>query len=480
MSRLAPALLTALALTAPATAQPSDVPAVKLTVSPAAAPTPALKYELFYHLKDRLSGNAATRYNRAFLIQNPDDKAPELKQLQTWLDTPADQFPAKQVREYLARHSDRLRELDSAARFGYCDWQLMDRMKADAYAARLPEAEAARDTARLLALRIRVELAENRFADAVRSLRTGFQLARHIGEAPSTINLLVGVAVAGLMADRLEELVQRPGAPNLYWALSGLSRPLIDPRPAIDGEEVILRAAFPMIDEFSKGPVGEKRAADAVKEFFQTANKLSEANLDESHELAFQVAMAALAFLQQQSAKKFLMARGWSADDVGKMPAAQAVFLSAWARYSDLRSDEVKWMRLPPSVALAELAKAEHRSAIARAKVTTDKDYFMMPFLLVHPAFGKVFQAHVRLERRLAALRAVEALRLHAAAHGGKWPATLGEVTAVAVPDDPATGKPFAYAVNGDTATLSGPPPRGRAPNRGDAVRYELTPRRVK
>jgi hypothetical protein len=92
------------------------------------------------------------------------------------------------------------------------------------------------------------------------------------------------------------------------------------------------------------------------------------------------------------------------------------------------------------------------------------------------PALGKVMSAQTRLERNLAALRVVEALRLHAAAHEGKLPDKLSEVTEVPLPDDPGTGKPFGYSRDGDTATLTSEVPNEPVPNNG--VRYRLTLRK--
>jgi hypothetical protein len=72
----------------------------------------------------------------------------------------------------------------------------------------------------------------------------------------------------------------------------------------------------------------------------------------------------------------------------------------------------------------------------------------------------KVRRAQGRLEQRLALLRHVEALRLYAADHQGRWPETLTDVN-VPLPVDPFTGKPFHYTREGDTAHLRGSPPPG-------------------
>jgi hypothetical protein len=66
-------------------------------------------------------------------------------------------------------------------------------------------------------------------------------------------------------------------------------------------------------------------------------------------------------------------------------------------------------------------------------------------------------QAETRLDRRVAALRVVEAIRIHAAANDGKLPDTLDEVTIVPVPIDPATSTPFEYIREGEAARLTCP-----------------------
>src|SRR5262249_62324021 len=78
-------------------------------------------------------------------------------------------------------------------------------------------------------------------------------------------------------------------------------------------------------------------------------------------------------------------------------------------------------------------------------------------------SLSKVRRAQGRLEQRIALLRHVEALRLYAAAHGGKLPAKLSDCP-VPLPDDPFTGKPFRYEADGPTAHL-----------RGGEVHYEVT-----
>jgi hypothetical protein len=88
----------------------------------------------------------------------------------------------------------------------------------------------------------------------------------------------------------------------------------------------------------------------------------------------------------------------------------------------------------------------------------------------------KIMTAQARIERKLAALRIIEALRLHAAAHGGQLPDRLDQVTEVPIPDDPGTGKPFGYIRDGATATLMSRIPGETLATSG--LRYKLTIRK--
>ena len=81
-----------------------------------------------------------------------------------------------------------------------------------------------------------------------------------------------------------------------------------------------------------------------------------------------------------------------------------------------------------------------------------------------------------RLDRHLAALQCVEALRLYAADEG-RLPEELGQITEVSVPDDPVMQKPFSYRRNGSDAVFEAPAP-GQVTERDAkryAMRYELS-----
>ena len=69
-------------------------------------------------------------------------------------------------------------------------------------------------------------------------------------------------------------------------------------------------------------------------------------------------------------------------------------------------------------------------------------------------------------------------MRLDAAAHDGKLPASLDEIKDVPLPVDPVNGQPFDYRVAGDRAYLSCSPFPGQPANNTNTPTYELTIKR--
>ncbi len=77
-----------------------------------------------------------------------------------------------------------------------------------------------------------------------------------------------------------------------------------------------------------------------------------------------------------------------------------------------------------------------------------------------------------RLDRHVAALQCIEALRLYAGANQGEFPDALADITQAPVANDPITRKPFAYSRTGSQAVLKGPAPEGG--DAKDAIDYVL------
>ena len=76
----------------------------------------------------------------------------------------------------------------------------------------------------------------------------------------------------------------------------------------------------------------------------------------------------------------------------------------------------------------------------------------------------------MRVERQINALQVVEAIRMHAA-ETGRLPECCDKITAVPVPLNPMTGRPFEYRLDGELAVLNLPASDGDANN---AWRFEI------
>jgi hypothetical protein len=93
----------------------------------------------------------------------------------------------------------------------------------------------------LLELWARMEIANGGYDGALLAMQTGFGMAKHLGQAPTAVQAMVGTAIAAVMAREVEYCVQGKDAPNLYWALANLPSPLVNLQNALDAEMGNLR-----------------------------------------------------------------------------------------------------------------------------------------------------------------------------------------------------------------------------------------------
>jgi len=166
--------------------------------------------------------------------------------------------------------------------------------------------------------------------------------------------------------------------------------------------------------------------------------------------------------LSVEGARHRLVEYGLSEDRINQFPPEQVLLLDEKREYEVRRDDAMKYMNLPfwQIEALTLQPSPDQLSGI-----------FAKAFV---PALHKVRSAQGRVEQRIALLQHVEALRLYAAAHAGKFPASLTEC-GVPLPVDPFTGQPFRYELERDTAHVRGSPPRGMEKNPAFNVHYEVT-----
>ncbi len=473
---LALATIAALVSVTPAQDAPRDAGPLKLerTVRLVGPAVPVLKYELLPPARERTPGNAALGYLRAATLmpdppRDPKDRAAAYQKRLDWESTPIDKLPVAEVAEVLRPYRPTFRTLDAAARCRDCDWQAGP--VAGEVAVNFSLLRTHRELSRLLRLRFRLGLAEGRPADALRALQTALQHARHVGEAGTVIELVVGQALANPLLADAEQLTARPGAPNFYWALATLPKPLIDFRPGLDGELRLTLSYLPKLAALEAGPVTEPVAAEAFRDHLRLLGDASRDAATFDNPLT-QFAQAAGLALLAPAARDELVTRGRDRAEVDKMPAAQAVLLRAAAIHRELSDEQVAAFYLPYPQARACLDRVKERSK----QVLKDhpNDVILHVFSLVLPTVAKPHEAVTRTERRLALFQAAEAVRLQAEIAGGRIPATLAGVS-VPVPADPVTTKPFGYEVTPAGYRRTAPAPEGETPNLSNAMTLEVT-----
>jgi hypothetical protein len=453
------------------TAPPDQPTVVKLAPSAAGKKTRALKYTLLPDPLDLQPGNAATYWRRAGRVAVVVKRKLTEKEWD-WRTMPLKDLPRKDIREFLDLYKSALRLADQAARCDHCDWEMplptIQNLQETSY---LDEIQTSREIANLLQMRCRLELSEGKFDDALYTLQTGFALARNLGDANSLVQDLVGIAIAAIMLERVEEMMQVPGSPNLFWALTDLPTPFIDIRRAIHVEMNTLYRSFPSLRELeresAKKPLSVKEVEKLVDDFVSEWSKLM--GNDKEQAWTGRAGLAVMALKVYPDAKKYLADQGYTKEEIEALPALQAVVVWYLDQYNRTRDDVLKWMNAPPWQAQAKLDE------IARALNEKMKEGIGNPVItLLMPAVSKVHAASMRMDHTIGRLRCAETLRLYAAAHDGKAPEKLADVGDLPLPVDPYTGKGFEgfYQFKDGKGVLDTPPPPPLLKSMGR--RYEI------
>jgi hypothetical protein len=446
--RLWSAVFSSLVAAAAAVAQPAEDKWLfdrAITATPAAAPAESLRYRLFPLASERKDGNAVPIYLRLIHEQNDESRRYWTETPKKWNDLPVDQLPKNEVREFLDRMGRFYQQFDYGARRRTADWGYTLEQP-NPVNLLLPDVAVMRGYVPMLALRARVLTAEGDYDAAARAFATGLGFSRHVGEAPLLISGLVGISCSTMLLDRLPEWVEKPGSPNLYWSLTALPHPLIDLRPGMELEQRVLEMEFPDFRDLDRPRSAAewdatlKRFREKVKYMVPLVKGDEAIEVTDPNEPASKSPELA-------AARKYLAGR--TKVNAASAPDAQVLLLYIYGSLCEHRDTLFRATYLPYAQARPLVAAAAGRLKAAPA---TEPVRVSRMFL---PAVPNVGMAQNRLERRIALLRVVEALRLHAAANGGKLPATLSDVKEVPVPTDSGTGQPFEYRLDGDTATVS-------------------------
>jgi tetratricopeptide (TPR) repeat protein len=315
------------------------LPWIELTFSPAKVTEAAQKYRLLPTTEEKTDDDAAALYQKA-IRSLPQDYQP--KQFSDLRRLPPDQLSVEQVESSLNKLKSTLDLLYRATRSKQCNWPFVKPGQVSQQF--MDDLSKYRQFAFILDVQTKLQIAQGRYDQAKETLKTSLAMAKHLGDAPTLVQGMVGIAIAALSQRRIEQWIQSDNALNLYWALEDLPQPLADVKKAI------------------------KIETDNLKNYNFLLRRLFKKQLKHAHD-----------------------------------------------------------------------------------RVLVQMNY---------------------VDRKIAALQCIEALRLYAGTNDGKFPEKLIDITDIKVPVDPVTKKSFSYKSTGSEAVLELEATEGS--DGRDAVRYEL------
>lgn len=445
----------------------AKIQTIKIVLHPMPEPRPALKYKLLPRFIDLKPGNAALFYDRltaqdhALFFENEELWGKALD----WADeSPISKLTDEKVRSLIIGWTRKIDEIKRASQCEYCDWQVP--IREYGYATSLAEIQQTRSYARLLAPYARLQIAEGKYDEALDTMQAGYSLGRHVANGPTLVHNLIGCAIVNMMSMEVRELIQQPEAPNLYWALTDLPNPIIDFRPGLTAEYDFLYMQFPELQHLDPKIVAREEWAVILNKAMEKLTRIASSS---SPNRWVPGISAAMLMEKYPLAKKFLIERGFSADDVENMPVSEVVLLATFRQYDEMRDELFKWMYLPYPEAIAGMKRGD-----SKMMEIFRNGQEILPFgSLLLPAVSAAKVAEARTAREIAILRTFEAIRLYAAAHDDQLPEKLSDITDVPVPIDPVHGTPFIYNRIYNTAILEAPGGSGLDPKHY-WLRYEI------
>lgn len=450
----------------------------RMTVTPAAEPVPALKHRFSVPLHKRKPGNAATHYLRSLGESNgPGIRWRRLRdrfgdEVDDWydLDFPVDEIPMQDFRDAargFRRYVDNYTRRASECR--RCDWGLeeMDLRGPETVAYLLPDAQESRGLSRGLAMLSRLATIDSQYEQAIDYIRMNYQLGQDIAKQRFIVCSLVGLAEVGMANKSVIELISAPSSPNLYWALSELPDPVVDMRESINLEMSFGLRMFPAlldVEDEERAPAEWSRLlALTLDDLRSVVDDLGIGQFPQDKLLA-ELSVMGMTFVVYPAAKQRLIDSGLAPAKVDKMAVAQVLLLDTAREYQRIAANYEKWWY----VAFDQMPRRMGLELEPDRGLSAGFGRILADALL--PAVNAAKKAQMRTQWQIAALRAVEAIRMHAAARGG-LPASLDDVSVVPVPTNPITKRPFVYRLDGDTAVLELPFSDGMP---GVAWRFEI------
>lgn len=435
------------ALQSPKPEQPA--PPNVLRLFPMDQPDPLLRYRLWPAPEKRLTENPAAIVSRAVILSlqpSLEIRTEFDERFQEWAEMPIEDLPQSEVRRVLSSRLSALNELQRAENLMSLEYNVqLDHLSAsEMIRTLLPELQEMRQLGRMLKLRARLAIAEKRWDDVIDDCRLGFRLAEVAGHSTDfLVGRLVGFATSSMMMDVVEEAIQHPGCPNLYWALAGLpEHRLFETRESIEYESVLMSRIFEDSDPLPDYPIGEAAARERIRKLAAQANMTmfygwgKGQNGSESSQLLSGMYVV----MMSEPARDLLAGTPEWGERARELSASEAVLRATQLKLSRTRDRWVAWSLLPPE--LWDEYKAERDAAFNVNPSSLDLMESLVNMLT--PAVNAARLAGRRTHQQRNWLLTVEAIRIHAAREG-ELPSTIENLRPVPAWQDAISAKTFGY-----------------------------------
>lgn len=408
---------------------------LNLKIQPAQEPYPPLRYQLLPEFQELRPGNPILGYLKCFSEQQYfffDTGA--IEQREKWLNQPLHELPVAVLLRY---GGVPLKRADQAARLAHPDWEILHDMQRDHIGTIIPEVQQMRMLAVALKVRLRGQIAAKEYDNALVTIKTLMSMARHLGSHPSFIAGLVGIAIANMALDGIEEMVQQPDAPGLFWALQALPRPLFTLDAGALGERYMWNEAIaflkhdhPMNDDELQRTI--QKAQELISLFGGTAKNTEVKEWLDKHQANPETL---------EASRSRLVKAGMASDLIKQMRSEQVLFNDLYYYILSGLDRDLLLARLPNG------NKAKWSVADGDPKPLD-----ISLFKNVIPKFANTKLRHVKLEQRIAMLVHVEAIRMHVSQHN-QLPLRLSDMN-YPLPLDPVSSSEFKYVLQQPMASI--------------------------
>ena len=361
------------------------------------------------------------------------------------------EIPLEEARKFFDTHGPFYRQIELGARRRTAEWEYtLD--EPNPIGLLLPDVNWMRNYEPMLVLKARMAVADGDFAAACHHLETGFAFSRHVGEGPTLIHSLVAIAMASQFADTVGDFIEQPDSPNLYWALTALPQPLVDLQAGLAFEYQTIDKQFPGLVDLDRERTAEQW--DGILRHLRT--ELRQCRSGREGQTGTPRVVSQRLRPGRSGHKVTRPCDGSRIRGTDERPGCRQSREDAGGsgvvdlhRGHKLTRTATTGIRRP-TCRIAQARPVLEAAAKRLREAPISEGH--LPARMLLPALDRVLARQNLLERNIAALRVIEALRIYAAAHDGQLPDKLSDVTEVPVPDDPGTGKPFEYRLDADTA----------------------------